>query len=305
MSEVDTAVLVVNYGSHELVEENLKRTIRTEGIAVVVVDNFTDLAERTAVRDVCARHDWHLIEAETNLGFGGGMNRAAAVAEGLGARSLILLNPDAYLEEGGLERLRSLAAADPTALVSPLVVRVDGRHFASLMEVDLDSGAVRRVVPERRFAHRALWLSGACLATSVELFRTVGGFDDDYFLYWEDIDLSVRVVEAGGRLLVDDSIRAVHSAGGTQRAESGDRAKSATYYFYNTRNRLVFAAKHVPRGRQLRWLIGSVRAGYSILLRGGRRQFARPSRSIRPAVAGTLAGVRFLWAHHRPSGGDR
>ncbi|MGV9194808.1 glycosyltransferase family 2 protein [Microbacterium sp. MC2] len=286
------ALLVVSYGSHALVEEGLSRTMLPEGAFVVVVDNPTTAGERARMRELAAEHGWSLVEPERNLGFGGGMNVAAARAIELGATSLVLLNPDAHVEEDGVAMLAAHTTRSPDSLVSPLVLRPDGSHFASLMELDLDTGSMRRVREGVRYERSALWVSGACVAASASLWERVGGFDDDYFLYWEDVDLSVRVAEAGGTVEVADDIRAIHSPGGTQRAgtESG---KSALYYYYNVRNRLVFAEKHRRLIDRRRWRRRALPAAYEILLRGGRRQFLRPSGSIWPALRGTRAGLRF------------
>ena len=168
------------------------------------------------------------------------------------------------------------------------------------MVVDIPGSTVsRRAVP---------WLSGACLLVSRELWGRVGGFDEDYFLYWEDVDLSVRVSRAGGRLVVERTATAVHDEGGTQRLDvPGDpldvgssrsgvasRGKSEAYYYYNIRNRLLFAAKHLePRDRR-RWTRTSYAGAKQILLRGGRRQFLRPVKPMRAAIRGSLDGVKAL-----------
>lgn len=294
-----TAVLVVSYGSSAMVAENLRRTALPEGAIVVVVDNFTTEGERAAIRAIAAREGWQLVCPDRNLGFGAGMNAAAERAAESDAETYVLLNPDAFLEEDGVARLSDAVLADPESVIAPLVVRPDGRHFASEMELDLDSGSVRRVREGRRYPDSALWLSGACLAINRRMWERVGGFDDDYFLYWEDIDLSVRAVHAGATLRVDHEARAVHSAGGTQTHDGETEGKSAVYYFYNVRNRLVFAAQHLDRRRQRRWSRRSVPAAWDILMRGGRRQLLHPTRTIVPAVRGTLSGLAYLRRRRR------
>jgi N-acetylglucosaminyl-diphospho-decaprenol L-rhamnosyltransferase len=293
------AVLVVSYGSHDLVAENLALTALPAEALVVVVDNRTTDAERSAIRALADERGWHLVAPERNLGFGGGMNAAAARAAELGATSFVLLNPDAHIAGDGVAVLAARVAAEPLVVVSPLVERPDGGHFASLMELDLDTGDVRRAREQARYARSAPWLSGACLAVSREMWERVGGFDDDYFLYWEDIDLSVRVVAAGGRLEVDYDVTAVHSAGGTQTDADSDRVKSPVYYYYNVRNRLVFAAQHLDAATQRRWRRRVVPAAWSILMRGGRRQLLHPSRNLVPAWRGTASGLAYMREHAR------
>lgn len=287
------AVLVVNYGAHELVAENLAHTTLPDEAFVTVVDNVTTDAERAAMSALAERRGWDLVLPDANLGFGAGMNAAAGHAASRGATSFILLNPDARIAGDGVARLAARLAADPCVVISPLVERPDGRHFASEMELDLDTGAVRRRRDDGRYPRSASWLSGACLAVSREMWERVGGFDEDYFLYWEDIDFSIRAVAAGARLEVAEDVRAVHDAGGTQ-TDAGGPTKSAVYYFYNTRNRLVFAARHLDSAGQRRWRRTSMSAAWSILMRGGRRQLLHPGRTLVPAWRGTASGLAYM-----------
>ncbi|MBW3616054.1 MAG: hypothetical protein KY439_12225, partial [Actinobacteria bacterium] len=95
--------------------------------------------------------------------------------------------------------------------------------------------------------------------------------------------------------------------GGTQGARRG-RAKSALYYRYNCRNRLRFAAQHLPRATILRWLMTTPAVSREILLRGGRRQLLSQPWLLMAAVRGSVAGlVQSAQAsedddHHRAEG---
>lgn len=293
------ALLVVSYGSTAMVEDNLALTALPEGAITVVVDNFTTDAERALARDTAERCGWHLVAPARNLGFGAGINAAAEAARDLGAEVYVMLNPDAYLPGDGVGELAERVQAAPMTMVAPLVRRPDGSHFSSLMELDLATGSMRRVDGARRYERSALWISGACFAVTRELWDAVGGFDDDYFLYWEDIDLSVRVERVGGALRVDEDIVAIHSAGGTQSEDGTDRVKSPIYYYYNVRNRYVFAAQHLTAQDRRQWTRRAVPAAWDILLRGGRRQMLHPSKNLVPAFRGTASGFAYIREHGR------
>lgn len=300
-STATLAVLVVNYGTHRLVEQNLVHTLGP-GFAgrVVVVDNLTDAAERAAVTEVCERHGWDLLPMPGNEGFGGGMNRAAAHALEHGARELLLLNPDAWLERGSVARLHEQVAADRALLLAPRVERPDGRLYSDANDLYLDRGWTlwTHLRPEDAPDDRIhTWVSGACLALSAELWRACGGFDEDYFLYWEDVDLSRRVVEAGGRVRVDPDVVAVHDEGSSQRdGEAASGLKSPTYFYYNARNRLVYAAKHLSADDRRRWVRATPRLAYELAKQGGRRQFKRPQDNLVPVVRGSWHGLRYVRA---------
>ncbi|MBV9831757.1 MAG: glycosyltransferase family 2 protein [Marmoricola sp.] len=297
------AVVVVNYASHDLLATHLVPVARVlPGATVVVVDNFSSADEQRHVRDLCAEHGWTPVLLEQNLGFGTGVNRAVAALDA-GPTHLLLLNPDATIDADSVSLMVDHVEAHPLDLVAPTVLRPDGAVWATGTDLDLETGSMlswhrRTGTPDP--ARVQPWLSGACLLMRRDLWDRIGGFDDDYFLYWEDVDLSRRVLEAGGSVAVVPGATAVHDEGGTHRGpDGGGRAKSPTYYYFNSRNRLLFAAKHLSGSRRRRWSLTAPRASYQILLRGGRRQFAHPRSSLVPAMRGTLDGWRAM-RRHRP-----
>lgn len=299
------AVLVVNYGSHEIVESNLARSLTSAFTGqVIVVDNYSSDAERIAIEDVCERHGWDLLALPRNEGFGGGNNRAAARAIARGATELLLINPDAWLELDTICALQDQVRDDRMLQIAPTVLRPDGSLYTAAVDLHLDIGemrSARRRPPDTKPDQIHTWVSGACFAISTELWERVGGFDEDYFLYWEDADLSRRVVQVGGTVRADDALQAVHDEGATHRGSSSQRVKSPTYYYYNARNRLLYAAKHLSPTDRRRWVFTTLRATYRILLQGGRRQFIHPSRNLWPASRGSWDGFRLL----KTAGQDR
>jgi len=270
-------VIVVNYGSSELLSTNLVPLGRgLDGAVIVVVDNLTTAGEREAATSIAHAEGWHLLAPDSNLGFGAGVNLGAARALELGATALLILNPDASIEPPAVRQLVDRSRQSPLALLCPRILRPDGSIWFDGADLHLADGRLRN-----RAARPATdwepWLTGACLLASAELWRLVGGFDDDFFLYWEDVDLSHRVLVAGGTLEVCDDIVAVHAEGGTQGDghETAGEPKSNTYYYYTIRNRLLFAAKHLDNAGYARWLGNARAVAWEVLLQGGRRQFLR------------------------------
>ena len=283
-------IVVVDFGSANLISANFG-TIDTVALdaCVVVVDNFRSTAGSDHIADVCRANGWTLVSSGRNLGFGVGMNRGVEVALGYGCQAVILVNPDVTVSTNTCLELARQVLADPDVLVSPTIVRPDGSSWFSGSSLDPRTGTLSAT----RGGVEAVgqpWLTGACLALHRSLWSRLGGFDASYFLYWEDIDLSRRVVESGGRLVVRDDLFAVHDVGGTQRT-AGTRRKSSRYYFYNCRNRLLFAARHLDRRGILRWLAATPQQSWLILMRGGRRQLLAAPVGALAAVGGSLAGV--------------
>jgi len=294
-------IVVVNFGSHELVGQNFRAhrsgTGATSG--VVVVDNYSDDAERAAITAVCDRNGWMLVTRSTNDGFAAACNAGVRAASAAGATSVLLVNPDAVVTDDVVADLARQLAEEPWTLVSPLIVTSEGAPYFRGSRVDLRSGRMRG----RRWGDSSLgptylvseapyrdWLSGACLGFSIQLWERAGGLDERYFLYWEDVDFSQRCVDAGARLCLRRDLVVVHDEGGTH-GQQGSRARSAIYYYYNCRNRLLYGAAHLGRRELLRWIWTTPGESWQILLRGGRRQLLESPKPLLATVLGSAAGL--------------
>lgn len=288
------AVVVVNFGSSDLLAGGLAALqAEVPEATFVVVDNFSSVAEREAIRALSTNHGWRLIEMPGNRGFGGGVNAGVGAALAAGCSDLLVLNPDALVTREALLRIAAGIPDHRRALATPVIRTSQGRTWFAGVDLYLESGEMLR--SDRRADHPDAaiepWLTGACLWITKEAWEAVGEFDEEYFLYWEDVDYSVRARRAGCSLKVVEDATAVHDEGGTQRADArGPRAKSAGYYYYNIRNRMLFAAKHLDAEGLNRWRRTDLAQARSILLRGGRRQFLHPVAPVRAALRGLRDG---------------
>jgi N-acetylglucosaminyl-diphospho-decaprenol L-rhamnosyltransferase len=170
-----------------------------------------------------------LIRASRNGGYGAGAN--------LGARSsqrelLFICNPDLVTEPDAIERLaEALDAHLDAAVAGPMLLETvgsvypSGRTFPDLGE-ELGHGFVglfwrdnpwtrryRLVGDEQHRARNADWVSGASFLVRRDAFEAVGGFDEAYFMYVEDVDLCWRLHRAGWAVLYEPSSRVVHEQG--------------------------------------------------------------------------------------------
>jgi N-acetylglucosaminyl-diphospho-decaprenol L-rhamnosyltransferase len=287
LSAVHLGIVVVNFRSSKLTAQNLAGIDRSrlDPSTVVVVDNYSSTAERCSIGDLARRHSWELVPTDANLGFGAGMNRGVARAVDLGCTHLLLLNPDVAIDAASLTRLVLFGAEHPKTLVSPRLIQPDGSAWFVRGRLNRRTGLTRSIREGQQGGPEG-WLTGACLLIDRETWELLGGFDERYFLYWEDIDLSQRALALGGELAVLDGVTATHSVRGTQ----GTTGRSSRYCYYMCRNRLRFATFHLPVRDRLRWLRYAPAYMRRAVLGGWRAVFHHPWRAAY-AVAGTAAGA--------------
>lgn len=294
------AVVVVNYASHALLEKNLVAVAEASPDAlIVVVDSHSSTAEEAAVSGLADQHGWCLVRTQRNVGFGVGMNLGVQAARERGAEAFLLLNPDAAIAGPSMKLLQQALEQAPLTLFAPTIYDASGKVWFAGADLCLDSGETRASSKRRAGDRVHPWLTGACMMVGAELWDRVSGFDERYFLYWEDVDFSFRVCRAGGSLRVLDGAAAIHDEGGTQPAASAGvrlrgRAKSNLYYRYNIRNRLLFAALNLTAEDQRQWKKVSAPAAYQILLRGGRRQFLYSLGPLWAGIRGTVEGLALM-----------
>lgn len=286
------AVVVVNYASHELLTKNFTGgDWESDEIELFIVDNYTSEAELSALADLAEKHGWTVLVNPTNVGFGAAVDVGVDAAIERGHEILLIINPDLEIDGSTLHALGSQIAVQPTAMISPSIVTASGKLWFDGGALDVRSGRVKTASAADMGAPFA-WLSGACLALSATLWKRTGGFDPRYFLYWEDVDFSQRVVQVGGTLLVRRDLQVTHDVGGTQGS-----GKSAVYLRYNARNRLLFAAKWLPKNDVRRWLWHTPVESYRVLVRGGRRTLFRWP-MVKAVLIGSVQGFRAIRHTH-------
>lgn len=303
------AIVVVNFGSHALLERNLLGlSQRIPDALIVIVDSFSSWDERRIVESQANDHGWDLVSPPVNVGFGKGMNIGVEHAAAKGFDTYLLLNPDAIVDLGSVELLCDALAREPMTLWCPIIRKPDGAIWFGGADVYLDSGVIRaasRRDPENPRRTRP-WLTGAALMVGADLWNRCGGFSEEYFLYWEDVEFSYRVQQAGGSLKILETATVVHDEGGTHATakQSRNQAKSDIYYYYNIRNRLLYAARTLDEADFRRWKRSVPSSTLEILMRGGRRQFLRPVGPLNAAFRGIKDGLRLAGQQRRLRGGE-
>ncbi|MCP4536826.1 MAG: glycosyltransferase family 2 protein [Chloroflexi bacterium] len=202
--DLQTSVIIVAYNSGDLLRDCVASIRSTRStVEIVVVDNAsTDGAvERVKAEFPSIR----AVRSERNTGFGAGNNLGTRCAKGT---FLVFLNPDAIVTDGWLEAMvRPLAEDSSIGLVTPKVLLQNNSDRINVtgLNVHLSGISMCRGLGDSRVAFDEATLvaaiSGVAFAVRREVFEAVGGFDKDFFLYMEDVDLSLRVWLEGYRCL--------------------------------------------------------------------------------------------------------
>jgi GT2 family glycosyltransferase len=282
----DVSVVIVNYNGLRFMAECLDG-LRDGGFTrysheVIVIDNASSDGSQAYLRE---RGDIRYIESNLNLGFTGGNNRAAADARG---KVLLLLNNDTRID-GPLDALVDRALQPGTGAVGPRLAYGDGRlqlsvgfehtplrivlSWLGLQGLQRLPAVFRRMQTDPAFyetSHdRVDWVSGAVLATRTEVWRSLNGLDDNFFMYCEDVDYCRRVAQRDLHVAYTADVKVTHYEG-AGKAWIGSMAVART-----SRSYFEFVAKHFGLGAAQRMAV----ALSSLFL----------ARSVACAVFGALA----------------
>ena len=276
----DVGAVVVTYNALPWIERSLDSV---RGVETVVVDNGSSDGTPDVVRGLFP--DATVLEQE-NRGLAAGWNAGmAALGE---ARYVLILNADAWLTDGSLERLVAFADGHPeAAIVGPRLLNVDGtlqrsvRGFPTLWRLATEYFFLRKLAPRSRalnsfygggFAHdevrEADFLMGACMLVRREAVEQVGPLDEAFFLFSEETDWAYRFKQAGWKVLFFPGAECVHVGG----ASHGGRL-----FKENVRGHLRFLAKHrgVRTAERARRLLGAALRLRAVVFRGERGRMYR------------------------------
>jgi N-acetylglucosaminyl-diphospho-decaprenol L-rhamnosyltransferase len=252
-------VVVVNWNSRSLLRDcvaALDRSTIAGRLHLVVVDNASTDASADGL--TAQRIGIDVFRNPQNRGFAAACNQGAATGR---APYLLFLNPDANVRPDTLERTLAFLE-DPhnagVAIAGAQLVDADGRIRRTcarrptaaallLRAMFLDRLVPRLVKPhfmvewDHRDTREVDQVPGAFLMIRRAMFERLGGFDERFFLYYEDLDLCARAHDAGSAVVYFVGAVAEHIGGGTTQAIIGRRA------FYLARSEVAYAAKHHGR----------------------------------------------------------
>ncbi len=236
------SAIIVNHDGEAHLGRCLE-SLRGSAAEVLLVDNASRDGSLGLVRERFP--DVEVIPQEKNLGFAAANNLAAAKAKG---EALLLLNADAWLEPGAVGLLEAALDNRPEiGLVAPQLRYPDGRRQFSWSPARGVFGEVlqkaRNPFESQAWAHGALargltrlvgptWYTAACVLVRAEAFQAVGGLDESFFMYFEDVDLCLRLEAAGWQLAEETRAVVRHAGGVAGRCEVDDLYRPSQLRYY-------------------------------------------------------------------------
>ncbi len=231
------SILIVNYNTESHIESLLNtlknQTLDGRVFEIVIINNV----QNNKLKDMIDSNRFHeifqlkLIASERNIGFGRAMNLAAEHAQG---ELLLLMNPDMrMLQDDYLVQLLEYTKQHPKfGVISTQVLDDDGQDVSTYHYYEFGETL--------GYDNQICWFQGSLMLINADVFANMQGFDADFFMYCEDVDLCYRLKRADMPLLKCETLSIYHYGGASE--------PSADYHFYYKyyKSRFLFAHKHYP-----------------------------------------------------------
>lgn len=224
------AVCVINYNTSELLRECLHSVLTQNADEIVVVDNAS--VDGSVEMMKTEFPSIPLVAFEKNIGFGAASNQGI---ERCYSERIVLLNADTRMKRGSLQALRNYLDDHPqAAIIGPRILNPDGTlqtscfHFPTSFHIFLYISGLYRSIPRLPILkqrtlqkmtgespRRVPWILGAALAFRRETFEELGGFDERFFMYFEEVDLCYRLSSQGKQIHFVPEAEVTHIGGGS------------------------------------------------------------------------------------------
>lgn len=219
------SVIIISYNSEQFIEKCIKSalTYLPQDREIIVLDNASK--DQTVKKLKKFLPKIKLIESDINLGFAKGNNKAARSAKGT---YLFFLNPDTEIKEPIFEGLLEFyAKTEDAGIVAPKLIMPDGQVQPSVRKFPTILGAINEFIfnkknsfveyaPDFKQPEIVDTVYGAAMFIKKDLFWKVGGFDEKYFMYYEDIDLCNKIRKINMKVYYYPEAKIEHLVGGVR-----------------------------------------------------------------------------------------
>jgi hypothetical protein len=250
MAGLDVSVVIVNWNTRDFLAaclRSIQQTAHDLNLEMIVVDNASEDGSQDMLRQEFPAVQ--LVQNQENVGFARANNRGAGAAQ---AEYILFFNSDAELQADSLQNMLKLIQNQPKAgMVGAQLLNPDGSfqashsHFPTLWrEFLILSGIGRRLFGRWHPSHgpevekgpqKVDYIEGACLLARKNVYQQIGGLDESFFMYAEEVDLCYRMRRAGWQVWYQPEARVVHYGGGSSQKRrtqrEGDLYISRVHFF--------------------------------------------------------------------------
>lgn len=272
------AVVTVNFNSeketHDLLASLTKVYKKDFTLSIIVVDNASKIP--FTFTDNEKKQEIALLTTKTNLGFTGGYNLGIQEALSRGVDYVVILNNDTFVDPNFIyEFLQTFEKNSNVGIVVPKIYFAKNHEFHKERYKESEKGKVfwyaggfmdwANIFSKHRGVDEVDngqydkekevdFATGCCMCIPRNVLEKVGMFDDKLYLYFEDADLSQRILESGLKIIYQPKAVIWHV-----NAASGGGSGSPLHDYYLTRNRMLFGMRYAPFRTKLALLRESVR----------------------------------------------
>lgn len=245
----DLTIIIVTYKGWKRLEMCLEAVAAFSGEAfskeVIIVDNTPDPGEISPLKSVYPEFTY--IHNTINGGYGYAVNKGVEICSG---RYILVLNPDTVAGESAVKDLLAAAEKHPEfSIISCRQVNEKGKEcnvMSSFPQFRNLTGFMRSIFRKKPFGAEGDfifpdWVSGSVMLLSKESFQRLGGFDDDYWMYFEDVDICKRAWDSGSKVALLQNAVIEHNHGGSSRIDLKTTSLTKTEVHIS---RHVYFSKH-------------------------------------------------------------
>lgn len=245
---MDVSVIIVNYNTCELLDnclEAIRNHTHDVEYEVIVVDNASTDKSRDMIYE---KYPWvSFVESDKNLGFGQANNLGFKYSIG---RNIFLLNSDTLLIENSIKILSDTLDNDKTiGAVGGILIGKDGQQVHSYGKFPTFWGKLlgkKFVITDVDFKENTKvdYITGADLMIPRSVWDKTGGFDPEFFLYYEETDLEKRIASLGYHRVLAPSTKIIHLEGESAKIERNSSGKDNWKNIVMFRSMLYYMKKH-------------------------------------------------------------
>ncbi|AGP48231.1 hypothetical protein PSYCG_03465 [Psychrobacter sp. G] len=229
------SLLIVNYNTESYIEaliySLLEQTISKLDFEIIISNNVQNknLEEMISKNNFYDVIDIKVVQIDKNIGFGRATNAAAELANGA---HLLIINPDVLMTDNNYlsSMYQFIIRNQDYGVISSKILGDSGFDMCEHYDYEFSESF--------GYTNEICWFSGSLLFIRKDLFKEIDGFDDDYFMFCEDVDICYRIKKQGLPLIKNEELSVYHKVGASEPVREHD------FYRRWCKSRILFMHKH-------------------------------------------------------------